>query len=211
MNQTWENGKKTIFGPDFCLFLPKFVPPNFFLGFSSTRCSTLLQAITVYNSRKTSEPNLRQWQFWPSFGPDFAFFGPDLHPKNFLCGFYLYWMLDFVASYHCTQFQAKLMNQTWGNGKKFVLIIFFFFFAKIWLSVTRYHGQLPSGTLSEKTNDPISRKLSDRWQMDKRMRVISEDAVQLMLSVQNYTQSIQAIQRITVLTLLEIITIRHHC
>ena len=47
--------------------------------------------------------------------------------------------------------------------------------------------------------------------MDKRMRVISEDAVQLMLSVQNYTQSIQAIQRITVLTLLEIITIRHHC
>ena len=128
MNQTWENGKKTIFGPDFCLFLPKFVPPNFFLGFSSTRCSTLLQAITVYNSRKTSEPNLRQWQFWPSFGPDFAFFGPNLHPKNFLCGFYLYWMLDFVASYHCTQFQAKLMNQTWDNGKKFVLIIFFFFF-----------------------------------------------------------------------------------
>ena len=35
------------------------------------------------------------------------------------------------------------------------------------LSVTRYHGQLSSCTISEKTNDPILRKLSDR-QMDRR-------------------------------------------
>ena len=27
-------------------------------------------------------------------------------------------MLDMVASYHCTQFQGKLMNQTLENGKK---------------------------------------------------------------------------------------------
>ena len=32
--------------------------------------------------------------------------------------FYLYWMLDIVASYHCMQFQGKIMNQIWGNGKK---------------------------------------------------------------------------------------------
>ena len=27
-------------------------------------------------------------------------------------------MLGIVASYHCMQFQAKLMNQTWENDKK---------------------------------------------------------------------------------------------
>ena len=27
-------------------------------------------------------------------------------------------MLNIVASYHCVQFQGKLMNQTWNNGKK---------------------------------------------------------------------------------------------
>ena len=32
--------------------------------------------------------------------------------------FYLYYMLDNVASYHCLQFHGKLKNQTWENGKK---------------------------------------------------------------------------------------------
>ena len=27
-------------------------------------------------------------------------------------------MLDIVASYHCMQFQGKLMKQTWENRKK---------------------------------------------------------------------------------------------
>ena len=27
-------------------------------------------------------------------------------------------MLGIDASYHCMQFQGKLMNQTWKNGKK---------------------------------------------------------------------------------------------
>ena len=27
-------------------------------------------------------------------------------------------MLDIIASYHCMNFQEKLMNQTWENGKK---------------------------------------------------------------------------------------------
>ena len=30
-------------------------------------------------------------------------------------------MLDIVASYHCMQFQGKLMNQTCENGKKPIL------------------------------------------------------------------------------------------
>ena len=36
-----------------------------------------------------------------------------------------------------------------------------FFFKNLASSVTRYHGQLSSCTISEKTNDPILRKLSD--------------------------------------------------
>ena len=35
------------------------------------------------------------------------------------------------------------------------------FFKNLGLSVTRYHGQLSSCTISEKTNNPILRKLSD--------------------------------------------------
>ena len=57
-------------------------------------------------------------------------------------------MLDIVASYHCTQLQGKLMNQTDENGKKTLSFgsdfgtfgpnsgrqkNFFFFFSKIWL------------------------------------------------------------------------------
>ena len=91
-------------------------------------------------------------------------------------------MLDIIASYHCLQFYGKLMNQTSENGKKssfgpdFRLFgpnstlahlpqilateFFFFEFFSQALSVTRYHGQLSSCTISEKTNDPILRKLS---------------------------------------------------
>ena len=51
-----------------------------------------------------------------------------------------------------------------------------FFFKNLALSVTRYHGQLSSCTISDKKNDPILRKLSDGWTdrwADGRMRVIS--------------------------------------
>ena len=83
-------------------------------------------------------------------------------------------MLEIVASYHCMQFQQKLMIQTQENGGKlhfepdlgplglvkFALRIYFFF-GNLASSVTRYHGQLSSCAISEKTNDPILRKLSD--------------------------------------------------
>ena len=32
--------------------------------------------------------------------------------------FYIYYMLDIIASYHCLQFQGKVMNHTWENAKK---------------------------------------------------------------------------------------------
>ena len=70
-------------------------------------------------SRKTNEPNLRKSQKNPpSFCPEFSPFGPNLGPKFFFRRFYLYQMLDIVASYHCMQFEGKLKNQTWENGEK---------------------------------------------------------------------------------------------
>ena len=39
-------------------------------------------------------------------------------PKNYFYSFYFCYMLDINASYHCMQFQGKLMNQTWENDKK---------------------------------------------------------------------------------------------
>ena len=62
-------------------------------------------------------------------------------------------------------------------------------------SVTRFHGQLSSCTISGKTYDPILRNFSNAW-ADKRMdrqtdqktvrltRIIAWDAVQLTSSIQ---------------------------
>ena len=93
-------------------------------------------------------------------------------------------MLDIVASYHCMQFQRKLIIQLEENGKKP------HFgpdlgplgpnFKNLASSVTIYHGQLSSYTILEKNNDPFIRKLSEVWtdgetdeQTDRRTRVIS--------------------------------------
>ena len=92
-----------------------------------------------------------------------------LGPRNFFRGFYLFQMLDIVANYHCIQFQGNRIIQTqwWKTsfwawfrpiGPKFGLP---FFLKKN--QASSYHGQLLSCTIPEKTNDPISRKLSDRW------------------------------------------------
>ena len=47
------------------------------------------------------------------------------------------------------------LDQIWA-----ATFFFFFFFKNLSRSVTRYHGQ-QSCTISEKTNDPILRKLGD--------------------------------------------------
>ena len=54
----------------------------------------------------------------PNFRPDFGLFGPNMGPSIFFGGFYLYQMLNIVASYHRIQFKGKLMIQTQENGKK---------------------------------------------------------------------------------------------
>ena len=78
----------------------------------------------------------------PSFGTNFGHFGWNLGPRNFNHIFYLHYKLELVASYHCKQFQEKLMNQTWENSKKpsfradfgpFDLNLGQFFPPKIWL------------------------------------------------------------------------------
>ena len=48
------------------------------------------------------------------------------------------------------------LDQIWAA----TFFFFFFFFKNLSRSVTRYHGQ-QSCTISEKTNDPILRKLGD--------------------------------------------------
>ena len=78
-----------------------------------------------------------------NFETDFGRFDPNLGSKTFFLKFYLYYMLDIVASYHCMQYQGELMNQTWENSKKNSFGFEFgpfdpnlghqFFFSKIWL------------------------------------------------------------------------------
>ena len=95
-----------------------WAPKICFVDFSSTSNQTLFQAIILCIYWKTNEPNLRKWpkaQFrasflllWPKCGP----------PKKIFRRFYLFQMLETVASYHCTQFQEKLMKEASENGKK---------------------------------------------------------------------------------------------
>ena len=92
-------------------------------------------------------------------------------------------MLYVVASNHFMQFQGKLKNQTLENGKKTSFRHNFgpfgpgspaFFFKYLALSVTRYHGQVSSCTILEKTNNPISRKLSERQKDRQRDRLMDK-------------------------------------
>ena len=90
-------------------------------------------------------------------------------PKAFFPGFYLYQVLDISASYHCIQFQGKLMSQTLKNGKN---TSFGPNFAPFWSKLghqkyfwqalpplhVRHCCQLLSYTKSRTTKDPNLRK-----------------------------------------------------
>ena len=76
------------------------------------------------------------------FGLILARFGPNLVPN-----FFFLWVLSLIGVIHFCKLslyaiQEKIINKTWENAKKF--------FSKIWLPVTRYHGQLSSCTISGK-------------------------------------------------------------
>ena len=59
-------------------------------------------------SRKTTEPNLREWEK-TSFGPDFGPFGAS---KIFFSKIWLRQSLDIMFSYHHVQHQKKLTIQS---------------------------------------------------------------------------------------------------
>ena len=113
-----------------------------------------------------------------NFLPDFGTFGPNFGPQLFFREFHLNQLLDIVASYYFMQFQEKLMIQTQENGEIMGLIQVPWAL-NLFSSITSYHGHLSSCTISEKTNDPILKKFSDR-----RTGVVSWDAVRLTSSVQ---------------------------
>ena len=77
------------------------------------------------------------------------------------------------------------------------------FFKILAFSVTRYHGQLSSFTILQKTSDPIFIKFSDGWTdrlmdrgADRLTRVISWYVVQLKLSVQNLNNACMIARKI---------------
>ena len=113
---------------------------------------------TWENGKKSNfEPHLGP--LWPKFGPQkiLSLTLPLLDVRN-CCKLSLY----------------AISWKTWENDKKpsfgpdFGLFGSnlghqFFSYKNLASSVARYHGQLLSCTISEKTNDPILRKLSDGW------------------------------------------------
>ena len=60
MSQTWENGKTPSFRPNLGLFWLKSGPPIFFVGFTSTWCYALLQAIVVCNFKENKWTKLEK-------------------------------------------------------------------------------------------------------------------------------------------------------
>ena len=97
-NLCTENGKKSYFGPDFDPFWLKFGPKKNLLQVLFLLNVIHFCKLSLYaTSRKTNIPNLKKWGKYTSFGSYLGHFGPNLGPKSFLCGFYLYQMLDIVA------------------------------------------------------------------------------------------------------------------
>ena len=109
-----------------------------------------------------------------NFGSDFGPFGSYVGSQFFFRTFYLHQMLYIVAKYLCIQFQGKSLIQTQKKVAKNLTLdliqvhwsqiwVTKFFFKTLALSVTRCRGQLSTCKISEKTNHPILRKLSDGW------------------------------------------------
>ena len=83
--------------------------------------------------------------------------------------FYLYYMLDIIASYHCLQFPEKLMNHTWENAKKPSFVTKFGpfgpnlsprnFFRGFYLLDFKNCCKLSLRAVSRKTNEPNLRPI----------------------------------------------------
>ena len=94
MSQTWKNGEKTKFRPDFG---PKFLWVS--LSLDDIHCyKPSSYAISI----KTNEPNLRKWHK-TGFGPEFGLFGSNSPPPPQ----FFFQSLDITVSYHHVQHQKK--------------------------------------------------------------------------------------------------------
>ena len=147
--------------------IPKFFPWILPLLCVWHCCKLSLHAI----SRKINEPAWENGKR-PSFRTDFGPFDPNLGPKNFFS-----WILSRLNVRHCCRLSLYAISRktTWTKlekiTKNLVLGPILVHLTQIWAtnsffknlapSVTRYYGQLSSCTISEKTNNPILRKLSD--------------------------------------------------
>ena len=158
-----------ILTPSDQIWVPKFFFHEFYLYY-------MLDIIVASYHRMQFQGQLmnqtRENGKKPSFRTNFGLFGPNFSPKNVFHGFYHYYMLYIVASYHCMQLQGKLMSQTWENGKKPSFRtnfdpfgpnlgpkIFFSWILPL-LHVRHYCCKLSSYAISRTTNEPNSRK----WQ-----------------------------------------------
>ena len=112
-------------------------------------------------------------------------FGPKFVSKSFRQKFFS-WVLPLLYVIHCCKLSFYAISRKtnepnfrkWQKNQfqaQFWTIWFWvtsiFFFKYLALSVTRYHGQVSSCTISEKTNNPISRKLCERQKDRQRDRL----------------------------------------
>ena len=140
----------------------------------------ILQASIVCNFKENEWAKVEEMVKNLVSDPILAPFGSNLSPKFFFSWILAQLDVKIVASYSCMQFQGKLMNQTWENEKKNLVsdpIVPKFgppnsCFKYLAPSVSRYQGHLLPCTISEKTNDPILRILSD-GRTDRRTKVTS--------------------------------------
>ena len=103
--------KKRVSGPILARLKHNWVLSFFswILSLLHVRCCCKLSLYAI--SRKINELNLRKWQK-TQFPDRFCPFEPNVPPRFLFHRFYTNCMSDIVASYHCMQFQRKLMNQT---------------------------------------------------------------------------------------------------
>ena len=114
MKQICENNKKPNFGPNVGLFGPTI----FFGGFYLYQYLNIVPSYHLMQFKGKLMNQTSEKAEYLVLGPILVRFYPKFGPPNFFCGFYFYQMLDIVASFHCIQFQGKLMNQTSENDKK---------------------------------------------------------------------------------------------
>ena len=107
ITQTWNNGKKTNFRPDFCLLEPDLGPPNFFGEFNLYYYLPIVPNYhpMLFQGKLTN-------QTWdngknPSFGSDFDTFWPKFSPKVFFVGF--------ASTRYYTLLQAIILNNIKEN------------------------------------------------------------------------------------------------